>query len=145
MLSGIFGTEAILQTDINLILQITTILIVVISLVYKNRLKFKMHGALMGIAVIVHAISFFAVMGPSLSSASEYFTSSSDLGVITMWIHAIPGTIAMFLGILLVASWVLQPSNLATCARRKRLMDITSLFWIVSLIFGIAAYTVFYT
>ena len=145
MLSGIFGTGAILQTDINLILQVTTLLIVAISLVYKNRLNFKMHGVLMGIAVVLHVISFFAVMGPSFSSASEYFmTATSELGVITMWIHAIPGAIAMILGIVLVTSWALQPSNLASCARRKRLMDITVLSWLVSLIFGIATYVVFY-
>jgi uncharacterized membrane protein YozB (DUF420 family) len=144
-LTGIFGTGAFLQVDINLILQIVMFLIIVIGLVYKNKMKFKMHGGLMGIAVILHIISLFAVMGPSLFVNYEYFTSAtSDLGVQTTWIHAIPGAIALFLGIVLVGAWVLRPSNIAACSRKKRIMDITVLLWMVSLIFGIAAYTLFY-
>ena len=145
-MTGIFGTGALLETDINLLLQIVTFLIIVISLVYKSKMKFKIHGGLMAIAVILHIISFFAVMGPTFSQAYDYFTTAtSDLGVQTTWIHAIPGAIAMILGIFLVASWALRPSNLAACSRRKRLMDVTTLLWLVSLIFGIAAYLAFYT
>lgn len=145
-MTGIFGTEALLQADINLLLQIAMFLIIVISLVYKNKMKFKIHGTLMGTAVILHLISLFAVMGPSFSQAYDYFTAAtSDLGVQTTWIHAIPGAVAMILGIFLVAAWALRPSNLAACSRRKRLMDITTLLWLVSLIFGIASYLAFYT
>ncbi len=144
-MTGIFGTEALLQTDINLILQIVMFLIIVISLVYKNKMKFKIHGGLMGIAVILHVISLLAVMGPSFFRAYEYFTNAtSDLGVQTTWIHAIPGAIALILGVFLVGAWALLPSNIAACSRRKRIMDITVLLWIVSLTFGIAAYILFY-
>jgi uncharacterized membrane protein YozB (DUF420 family) len=144
-LTGIFGTGAVLQTDINLILQIVMFAIIVISLIYKNKMKFKIHGVLMGIAVILHVISLLAVMGPSFSAGYEYFTTStSDFGVQTMWIHAIPGAIALILGIILVGTWASRPSNIAACSRRKRIMDITTLLWLVSLIFGIASYIVFY-
>ena len=144
-LIGIFGTGALLQTDINLIVQIVMFLIIAISLVYKNKNKFKIHGGLMGIAVILHVISFLAVMLPSFNDGYDYFTTAtSDLGVQTTWIHAIPGTIAMILGIVLVGAWALRSSNIAACRRRKRLMDITTLFWFISLIFGIATYIVFY-
>jgi uncharacterized membrane protein YozB (DUF420 family) len=100
ILTGIFGTGAVLQTDINLILQIVMVLIIIIGLVYKNKNKFKIHGGIMGIAVI--------------------------------------------LGIVLVGAWALRPSNIAACSRMKRLMDITVLLWLISLIFGIATYMVFY-
>jgi uncharacterized membrane protein YozB (DUF420 family) len=144
-LTGIFGTGAVLQTDINLILQIVMFAIIVISLIYKNKMKFKIHGVLMGIAVILHVISLLAVMGPSFSAGYEYFTTfTSDFGVQTMWIHAIPGAIALILGIILVGTWASRPSNIAACSRRKRIMDITTLLWLVSLIFGIASYIVFY-
>ncbi len=120
-------------------------LIIVISLVYKNKNKFKIHGGLMGIAVILHVLSLLVVMGPSFYDGYDYFmTATSELGVQTTWIHAIPGAIAMILGIVLVGVWALRPSNIAACSRRKRLMDITVLFWFISLIFGIATYIVFY-
>lgn len=144
-LAGIFGAGALIQTDINLILQIVMFLIIVISLVYKKKNKFKIHGELMGIAVILHVISFLAVMSPSFKKNYEYFTTNtSTLGVQTIWIHAIPGAIAMILGIVLVAAWALRPTNIAGCSRRKRIMDITTLFWFISLIFGIATYIAFY-
>jgi len=144
-LAGIFGTRAVLQTDINLILQIVMFLIIVIGLVYKNKRKFKIHGGLMGIAVILHVISFLLVMGPSFSEGYDFFTTAtSELGVQTTWIHAVPGAIAMIMGIVLVGAWALRSSNIAACRRMKRLMDITVLLWLVSLIFGIATYLVFY-
>ena len=144
-MKGIFGTGAVLQTDINLILQIIMFLIIVVSLIYKKKMKFKIHGGLMAIAVILHVLSLLAVMGPSFSAGYEYFTTStSDLGVQTTWIHAIPGATALILGIILVGAWALRPSDIAACSRRKRIMDITILLWLVSLIFGIASYIIFY-
>ena len=144
-MTGIFGTGALLQTDINLTLQVVMFIIIVIGLVYKNKNKFKIHGGLMGIAVILHILSFFAVMLPSFNVAYDYFTTAtSNLGVQTTWIHAIPGAIAMILGIVLVGAWALRPANIAACSRRKKLMDITTLFWFISLLFGIATYIVFY-
>jgi uncharacterized membrane protein YozB (DUF420 family) len=144
-LTGIFGTGAVLQTDVNLILQIVMFLIIVIGLVYKNKRKFKIHGGIMGIAVILHVLSILLVMGPSFSEGYDFFTTAtSELGVQTTWIHAIPGAIAMIMGIILVGAWALRPSNIAACSRMKRLMDITVLLWLISLIFGIATYIVFY-
>lgn len=144
-MTGIFGTGALLQTDINLILQAVMFIVIVIGLVYKNKRKFKIHGGLMGIAIILHVISFLIVMGPSFSNSYDYFTTTtSALGVQTMWIHAVPGAIAMILGIILVGAWALRPANIAACSRRKRLMDITVLLWFISLVFGIATYIVFY-
>jgi len=66
------------------------------------------------------------------------------VGVQTTWIHAVPGAIAMIMGIVLVGAWALRPSNIAACSRRKRLMDITVLLWLISLMFGITTYLVFY-
>jgi len=144
-LTEVFGTGAVLQTDINLILQIVMFLIIVSSLIYKKKMKFKIHGGLMAIAVVLHITSLLAVMAPSFSTGYEYFiTSTSDLGVQTTWIHAIPGAIALILGIFLVGAWALRPSNISACSRKKRIMDVTVLLWLVSLIFGIASYIVFY-
>jgi uncharacterized membrane protein YozB (DUF420 family) len=145
MLAGIFGTGALIQTDINLIMQIVMFIAIIIGMIYKNKRKFKMHAMLMGVAVILHIITFFAVMLPSFNTSYDYFvTATSELGVQTMWIHAIPGAVSMILGIFLVAAWALRPANIAACSRRKRLMDVTTLFWLISLIFGIASYIVYY-
>jgi uncharacterized membrane protein YozB (DUF420 family) len=144
-LTGIFGTGALIQTDINLIMQIVILIIIVVSLVYKNKRKFRVHAGLMGAAVILQVVSLFAVMLPSFNHNYDYFTTAtSELGVQTTWIHAILGTITLILGSILFIAWALQPANIAACSRRKRLMDITILLWVIALMFGIATYIAFY-
>lgn len=144
-MAGLLGTNALLQTDINLILQIVMFLIIFMGYFYKRKRKFKIHGGIMGIAVVLHVISFLTVMGPSFSTSYDYFIGDIfKLGVLTIWIHIIPGIIAMIMGIVLVAAWAINFSNIAGCIKRKRIMDVTVLLWFLSLIFGIASYIVFY-
>ena len=139
------GTNADLGADINLILQIIIFLLLIIGLVYKNKRKFRVHGSIMGIAVILHVLTFLTVMVPPFFEGFNYFiTATSDFRVQMTLAHAVPRAIAMILGIVLVEMWAIHPSNIATCSRRKRLMDITSVLWLVSLVFGIATYFAFY-
>jgi len=142
---GIFGTSALLITDINLLIQIVSFMVLLVGVIYKIKGKFKIHGFLMGLAVLLHFITFVVVMGPSFSEGIEFFTTSTaDVGVQATWIHAITGGIAMILGIILVGLWIVNSSNVAGCVKRKRIMDITVLMWALSLIFGIVTYLSFY-
>lgn len=144
-MSGIFGTNAVLITDINLLIQIISFLMLLTGWIYKTKGKFRIHGSFMGLAVFLHLISFLLAMGPSFIGGFEFFTTDTSLtGVQTMWVHAIAGAVALILGIVLVVAWILKSSNVKACIRRKRLMDITALLWTVSLIFGIATYLAFY-
>jgi uncharacterized membrane protein YozB (DUF420 family) len=144
-LSGIFGTNAVITTDINLLIQIIALLLLLTGLIYKAKGKFRIHGSVMGVAVFLHLISFLLAMGPSLFYNFEFFTTDTlNTGVQTMWAHAITGAVALILGIVLVVAWILQSSNVKACIRRKRLMDITALLWTISVIFGIATYLSFY-
>jgi uncharacterized membrane protein YozB (DUF420 family) len=144
-LSGIFGTGALLQADINLIVQILMFLVIVFGIFYKVKKKFKKHGQLMGVALVLHILSFVAVMGPVFFTDLEgLITYTGFLEVQTMWIHAISGAVSMVLGTAVVVLWALNPMNIAACAKRKRIMDITTLLWLISLIFGIVTYVLFY-
>ncbi|MCJ7613226.1 DUF420 domain-containing protein [Candidatus Bathyarchaeota archaeon] len=144
-MTGLFGTGASLEIDINVMIQVVMFLIIVVGLVYKRKRKFKMHGELMGIAVILHLLSFLIVMLPTFYADFDYFTmTTSDIIVQITWIHVIPGAIAMILGVFVVGAWALRPGNIAACSRKKRLMDIVTLLWFISLIFGVATYMVFY-
>ena len=145
-MTGIFETGASFEVDFNLILQIVSFLILVVGMFYKNKKKFKMHGISMGVAVILHVISFFIVMGPVFfGHLGDYVDYIFYTEIQTTWIHAIPGAAAMILGILLVGLWALKPANMAACSRRKRLMDLTFLLWLISLVFGIVTYIFVYT
>ena len=144
-MSGIFGTNAMLITDINLLIQIIAFVLILVGLGYKTKGKIRNHGFVMGVAVVLHLLSFLLAIGPSFLDGFEFFTTdTSYLGVQTMWVHAVTGAIALVLGIVIVLAWIVRVSDIAACTRRKRLMNVTVLLWLISLIFGIATYLNFY-
>lgn len=144
-LSGIFGTSAVLITDLNLIVQIIAFVLLLVSLVYKAKGKFKIHGSLMGVAVILHFVTFIVAMGPSFVKNFDFFMNeTSQLGVQTLWVHALTGVLSLVLGFFLVFAWIINASKIELCFRRKRIMDATFSLWALSLLFGIVSYMIFY-
>jgi uncharacterized membrane protein YozB (DUF420 family) len=144
-LSGIFGTNAVLIIDLNLLIQIAAFILLLSAMVYKTKGKFKIHGSVMGVALIVHFISFLIAMGPSFVGGFGFLTTETlQFGVQTLWVHAISGALSLALGFFLVFAWISKMSEIKSCFRRKRIMDATILFWVISLIFGIATYIAFY-
>jgi uncharacterized membrane protein YozB (DUF420 family) len=145
MLSIGLGHPRFLHTDLNFLTQVITLLIIFLSLYYKKKGKIKLHGTTMGLAVILHALTFVLVMGPIFFQNFEFFSTETSLALVqTIWLHAVPGAIALILGIFLVAIWAVQALKVSVCYSRKRIMDVTLLFWVLSLVFGIATYVLFY-
>ena len=143
-MSGIFGTKAVLVTDVNLAIQILVFILLLVAIAYKSRGRYKLHGAVMGVATVLHLITFFAVMAPSFMVGFEFLTTElSQVGVVTLWVHVI-GAVSLILSVFLVAAWVPKASNIGPCFKRKRLMDATFSLWVISLVFGIATYVAFY-
>jgi uncharacterized membrane protein YozB (DUF420 family) len=144
-MAGIFGTNAVLITDLNLLVQIVSFLLVLGSLAYKIKGKIKIHGSIMGVAVLLHFITFLIAMGPSFAGNFTFLTTETLLiGVQTLWVHAISGGVSLVLGIFLVTMWVPKASNIKPCFGRKRIMDATAVSWTISLVFGIVTYIAFY-
>jgi uncharacterized membrane protein YozB (DUF420 family) len=141
-MAGLLGPSG---PQINFVLQIVTFLILIAGYLYKRQRRYKAHGSLMGTAVILHIISYITVMGPIFFGNIDLLLNSlSFLEVQTTMIHAIPGAVALILGIILVAAWAVNTTNIGGCIRRKRIMDITIILWLLSLIFGIATYLLIY-
>jgi uncharacterized membrane protein YozB (DUF420 family) len=145
MLSIGLGHPRFFPTDLNLLAQVITLIIILLSLYYKKKGKLKLHGATMGLAVILHVLAFVLVMGPIFSQNFGFFSTETSLSLVqTTWLHAVPGAIALILAIFLVAIWAVHSSNVAGCYRRKRIMDVTIVLWVFSLVFGIATYILIY-
>ena len=139
------GHPRFLHTDLNLIIQIITVVIIFVSLYFKNKGKLKIHGTIMGIAVVLHTLTFILVMGPIFAENFTFFSTEFSLSLVqTTWLHAIPGAIALILAIILILLWIIDSSNTAACFKRKRIMDVTVILWLFSLAFGIATYMLFY-
>ena len=102
-MAGLLGTTASLSIDLNLILQIIMFIIIGVCFFYKRAKNYRMHRNFIGIAVILHLVSFKTMMGPRFRENFNLLTTvTSDLALQTVWIHIIPGATAFVLGILLV-------------------------------------------
>ena len=144
-MAGILGTNALFITDLNLLIQIASFILVLGAVGYKIKGKFKIHGSLMGVAVLLHFITFLIAMGPSFVGNFDFLATETLLTAVQiLWVHAISGAVSLVLGIFLIVIWVPKASNIKPCFGRKRLMDATAVTWTISLIFGIATYITFY-
>ena len=142
---GILGTSAVLITDLTLIIQITSFILLLGALINKAKKKYKIHASIMSVALILHFITFLVAMGPSFIVGINFLTTELlHMGVIALWIHVLTGALSLAFGFFLVIAWIPKISNVAPCFKRKRIMDATALLWGISFIFGIITYLVFY-
>jgi len=146
LVSGLFGTNAVLIVDLTLLIQIIAFILLTGALYYKAKKNFKLHGSLMGVALMLHFINFLFAMLPSFIGGFSYLTGEiNNIGVQTLWVHAVTGALSLILGFFLLIAWLPKYTDLSGCFKRKRLMDATTLLWSVSLVFGILTYIIFYT
>ncbi len=128
-------------STVSMIIQLVVLAILIIAIMLKNQKRFRQHGIAVLIAVVLHLVSIFAVMTPSFSGffAAPELINYTDLFVILTIVHVITGILAAGLGVWLVAEWHLK-TDIKTCFKNKRIMDITFVLWTVSIVLGIVLY-----
>jgi uncharacterized membrane protein YozB (DUF420 family) len=143
-LAGLFGTRAVLQTDLDLILQIVAVTALIVGFVYRK--KVKRHGLILGAAAALEAGTFIAFMGPVFFIYLQFFFTQLKPVYVTFLAHAFTGSAALVLSIGLLASWIPRRANIGPCyqKRRKRLMDTAILLWIATVAIGVAGYLLAY-
>ncbi len=140
---GLFGTRAILQTDIDLLLQIAAFAMLVLSL-YGRKRKIKRHTGIMIVGTLVEFGAFLDIMGPVFLRNFNYFFSTLDAVAVSFLFHAFFGVITLTLSFGLIVFWALQGSNIGLCYKRKRLMDATVVMWTASFVLGVIGYLLGY-
>ncbi len=135
-MSGLFGTKAGITSDLNLLLQIVVIIILFVGVKYgkdKTQDSLKRHGRIMAIAVVLNAVGFLSVMGPSIFG---YFSvplgELSVFGIVSTSFHAVFGGMAEILGIAFVFNK--KPKNI------RLWMRLTSGFWVIAFVLGVSLY-----
>jgi len=135
----------LISPQANLALQILILMTLIASFILKRLRKYFLHGITMLIAVVLNAVSFLLIMGPSLSNLREFIALyTSDELAVTALIHAALGTVTEVLAIYVLASWRFHSTPLG-CARNRKLMRLTFVLWVVALIFGILVYRLLYS
>lgn len=135
-MSGLFGTKAGIPSDLNLLLQIAVIIIVFVGVKYgkeKTQGSLKTHRRVMAIAVVLNAVGFLLVMGPSIVG---YFliplSELSTFGIVSTSLHAVFGGMAEILGIAFVFNK--KPKNVRLWMRLSRWL------WVIAFVLGVSLY-----
>jgi uncharacterized membrane protein YozB (DUF420 family) len=124
----------------NITIQLTILLLIVVSLILKKKRNYTLHGNIMFLAVIINAVALLAHMGPSLIWLPDEPAFVTILGII----HAIIGTTAEVLGIWITVPWAFGNSETKSCAAKRKHMRKTMILWLVALGIGMVFY-VFHT
>ncbi|UCB60827.1 MAG: hypothetical protein JSW72_01830 [Candidatus Bathyarchaeota archaeon] len=140
---GLFNANAPLASDLNLLLQVFIFILLVGGVVIaKFRRGFNRHGTVMGIAVFLNTISMAIVMIPSLLGFRGLFSAPFSDAALIVFSHSIMGTVVEILGIWLVGVWLIN--KIRACAKRKNVMRITVILWLIELLVGIYIYIMLY-
>lgn len=126
--------------NVGLALQVVILFLLILGLPFVKGKDGKnnaaRHGYLTLVALVLHTILIFVIMVPSFSENLGEIGGLSILSSVTVWSHAVLGTLAEVLGIVIVASWLLHSPSRMTCYRMKAWMAPVFIVWAVSLING---------
>lgn len=126
--------------NVSLSLQIVILFLLVLGIPFvrgqNSRKNLLRHGYSTFLALILHTILILIVMIPTLIGGVSEFAGLSPFYSITVWSHAVLGTTAEILGIILVVSWLRQSPSRMMCASWKKWMMPTFIIWTISVVNG---------
>jgi uncharacterized membrane protein YozB (DUF420 family) len=131
--------------DSNLLFQVAILLVLFASLWFKFRRNYLRHGISMGLAVVLHTVSVFAVMVPSLLASRGLFSDLSNRLALGLFSHAVLGSFVEVLGLYLLSILALNRGVSKACFRNKVIMRVTFVLWVVELVVGVFVYFLLYT
>jgi uncharacterized membrane protein YozB (DUF420 family) len=104
----------------------------------------------MGVGIVLHTVSIFLIMVPSLlsmvnPSSQVHLLANLLTGFALLVItHATLGSLVEIMGIWLVATWLPNRAGVEKCFKRKNVMRVTIALWLLELILGIYIYKMLY-
>jgi hypothetical protein len=126
--------------NISLSIQVAILFMLILGLPLVKGLggkkNFVRHGYLTVVAVALHTVLVFAIMIPSFGDGIADFSGLSFLESFTVWSHAVLGSAAEVLGVILVGYWLVKSPSRMFCGRLRKLMLPTFIIWTLSVVNG---------
>jgi hypothetical protein len=126
--------------NISLTLQIVILFLLILGLPFfkgqKEQKNITVHGYFTVAALVLHTILIFLVMIPSFSDGLSEVGELSLLNSFTVWSHAVLGTTAEVLGIIIIAFWLSKGPKKMACWKLKKWMIPTFVIWVISIVNG---------
>lgn len=146
-MNGFLGTGATFGADLNLIVQLTMGLALLVGMFLAKRKKFRAHKYCQTSVMLLNLIMIFLIMAPSFHKQVQPQVPGGlkESYYLVPYVHAILGTIAEVLGvyIVLVAATKLVPKKLRFKRYKPWMRTELALWWLVILI-GVSTYYVWY-
>jgi uncharacterized membrane protein YozB (DUF420 family) len=141
----LFNPTAPFYADSTLVLQIVVYLVFLAGFtLVKARRDYAKHGAIMGVAIVLHTVSILMVMVPSLLSSGGLFENLLGSLQLAILAHATLGILVETLGLYVVLTWVIHYKDVKPCFKRKIIMRVLAVLWTIALILGVYVYILLY-
>lgn len=139
-MANLLNTTAPLSSEISMIIQVVSLVIIIIGFVIVKQKKYRIHGIMMFSATLMNTAAVLIVMVP----VAIRLSSSSIPGLnLTFRAHFLIGLIVELIAIYISIDWRFQKPG-PTCFQRKKWMLGLSLTWIAEVILGILVFTKLY-
>ena len=122
--------------EINLFMQTFWTALILLSMWFRKKGNYLVHGIIMTIVVGATLASFSMVLlmtPPSSGSMAVYF--SSPMKVAELVSHAVLSIPAIFSGVWLVALW--RPKSTSFPAKSEKIAKTTAILWVLSYLAGV--------
>jgi uncharacterized membrane protein YozB (DUF420 family) len=142
---GLFNTYATLVADVNLLLQLTILLVLILGWRFERGGDYLKHGIMMGTALAFHTLLIFLVMVPSLRVSTGLFANLLNRLTLVVLSHSTLGSLVEVLGIYLFSVWLSDRGVSKACFRNKGIMKATVILWAIEIVLGIYLYILLYS
>jgi plastocyanin/uncharacterized membrane protein YozB (DUF420 family) len=144
---GFLGTGATFRADLNLVIQITMGLALLVGMFLARRKRFRAHKYCQSSVMLLNLVMIFLIMAPSFHKQVEPQLPGGlkEAYYLVPYVHAALGTVAEVLGIyiVLVAATKLVPGKLRF-KRYKPWMRTELVLWWLVVVIGVCTYYVWY-
>lgn len=125
--------------EINLVMQTVWTALVLISMWFRKKGNYLVHGIIMVVVVGVTLVSFSLVLIMSpLSGSSMQIYFSTPLNLTQFISHAVLSIPAIIFGVWLVALW--RPHSITFPTKSKMIAQITAILWVLSYVAGVLGF-----
>lgn len=146
-MNGFLGTGATFRADLNLVVQVSMGLALLLGMLLAKRKNFRAHKYVQSSVMILNLVMIFLIMVPSFHKQVQPQVPGGlkEAYYLVPYVHATLGTIAEVLGlyIVLVAATKILPRKLRFKRYKPWMRTELAIWWLV-ILFGVSTYYVWY-
>jgi len=125
-----------LTPNVNVILQLSLLVLLSAGVLYVKRFKVNLHGYLLLLTVLLNGFSIATVMIPSAIRIMD--GASINSFTLSTGIHSAVGLFVEIIGLYIVIDWYFKKGT--SCIRFKNYMRVLAPLWVLLAVFGFYLY-----